>query len=399
MASYLEVEVEGPLSQPVEAAGEGSNSGATRMAVVELLERLTLATLEKHIKEWRVKTARPVDLLLQSDKMTSSWLLSHPTAHCSLSSPIFQEGLAMVLALPSPACKDRVGEVLGDRRVDIWGDEVRNVTLAGTTFTPRHDWSKMELMRMLGWSQIPASCEVRGLFQALIPEEATLRPEVRLHSTVMVPDFRIELPSSTPGQNLLPQETDQRLAELKFTCSKGHYKSGVRQRVFKRAVEHRSVEVESEYQRKADAMDRLLGEEEGRGRMRRRLDQFGELITIVVGKFNELSDGGHFLLDAMAASRVAYEERSTGLLSKDKAARKGEVQGELRRQLSTVNLRAGMQLLLNRLHQVGEGARLQSKAHEWTLREEERMREEREGQWAARVRGRTLLKKGHIFLS
>ena len=29
-------------------------------------------------------------------------------------------------------------------------------------------------------------------------------------------------------------------------------------------------------------------------------------------------------------------------------------------------------------------------AHEWTLREEERMREEREEQWASRVRGRTL---------
>ena len=74
------------------------------------------------------------------------------------------------------------------------------------------------------------------------------------------------------------------------------------------------------------------------------------------------------------------------------------MQGELRRQLATVNLRSGMQLMLSRLHQVGAGARLQSKAHEWTLREEGRMREEREGQWAARVRGRTLLlRKGHIM--
>ena len=39
----------------------------------------------------------------------------------------------------------------------------------------------------------------------------------------------------------------------------------------------------------------------------------------------------------MAASRVAQEERSSELLSKDKAARNGEVQGELRRQLATVN--------------------------------------------------------------
>ena len=108
-------------------------------------------------------------------------------------------------------------------------------------------------------------------------------------------------------------------------------------------------------------LDRLLAEEEGRGRMRRRLDQFGDLVTIIVGKYNELSDGGHFLLDAMAASRVAHEERTSGLYCRDREAKKGAVQGELRRQLATVNLRAGMQLLLNRLHQVGEGARLQSK--------------------------------------
>ena len=56
-----------------------------------------------------------------------------------------------------------------------------------------------------------------------------------------------------------------------------------------------------------------------------------------------------------------------------------------------------MQLLLSRLNQAGEGARLSSKAHEWTLREEDRMREEREGQWASRVRGRTLLRKVHIY--
>ena len=127
------------------------------------------------------------------------------------------------------------------------------------------------------------------------------------------------------------------------------------------------------------------------------MDQFGDLVIIVVGKHNELSDGGHFLLDAMAASRVAYEERSTGLLAKDREARRGTHQGELRRQLATVTLRAGMQLLLSRLNQAGEGDRLNSKAHEWTLREEDRMREEREGQWASRVRGRTLLRKGHIF--
>ena len=50
---------------------------------------------------------------------------------------------------------------------------------------------------MLGWSQIPASCEVRGVFQPLIPQGAAERPKVRAHSMVIVPDFRLELLSST----------------------------------------------------------------------------------------------------------------------------------------------------------------------------------------------------------
>ena len=121
------------------------------------------------------------------------------------------------------------------------------------------------------------------------------RPEVRTQTAVMVPDIRLELPASTPGLNLLPQENVSRLAELKFTCSKTHYKPGVRQHHFKRTVARRAEEIVKEYQKKADDMDQLLGEgegeEEGRGRIRRRLDQFGYLITVLVGKNNELSDG------------------------------------------------------------------------------------------------------------
>ena len=103
------------------------------------------------------------------------------------------------------------------------------------------------------------------------------------------------------------------------------------------------------------------------------------------------------LLDAMASSRVAMLERTTGLASCNMAAEKGVIQGELRRQLSVVNLRASMSCLLDRLHQAGEGGRLRSKRQEWRLREEERMREERRRMWAARVMGRSLLQPGRII--
>merc|ERR1719319_546031 len=122
-------------------------------------------------------------------------------------------------------------------------------------------------------------------------------------------------------------------------------------------------------------MDTLLGEE-GDGRVRRKLDQYGELVGIVVGKYLELSEGGHLLLEAMASSRVAMLERKTGMASTNARVEVGVVRGELRRQLSVVNLRASMACLLDRLHQAGEGGRLRGQRQEWMMREEERMREE-----------------------
>ena len=46
-------------------------------------------------------------------------------------------------------------------------------------------------------------------------------------------------------------------------------------------------------------------------------DIFGYLITMVVGKYNELSDQGHMLLDAMTSSWAAIVERRTGMASHD----------------------------------------------------------------------------------
>ena len=300
----------------------------------------------------------------------------------------------MALSLPSPACAAKLGKKIGSSKVDEFGDVVNCETLPGGTWTSRHDKTKAELMRMMRWGGIVSSCEVTGLFQHLIPPEARDRAEVKNQSHVMVPDFRIQLSSSTTGFGLVPGEVATRLAELKFTCSEGHYRTGVRQREFQRAVDRRAGMLMNEYRSKADRMDQLLGQE---GRIRRQLDRYGDFITIVVGKFNELSEGGHKLVEAVAESRVAVRARRAGEGALVKSVEKGVVVGELRRQLSVVNLRASMTCLLDRLEQAGEGGRLGTRRQEGILWEEERMREEREMLWAARVRGQALLQPGRII--
>ena len=135
--------------------------------------------------------------------------------------------------------------------------------------------------------------------------------------------------------------------------------------------------------------------------MRCQLDRYEDFIIIYRrGEVLQDDRGGHNLLEAMACSRVARLERTSCLASRDREREQGTIQGELRRQLSTVNLCASMACLLDRLHQAGpgEGARLRNRRQEWMARQEERMAAEREGQWATRVLGHTLLQKGRILV-
>ena len=203
----------------------------------------------------------------------------------------------------------------------------------------------------------------------------------------MIPDFRIEL-SSTTGQS------ETRLAELKFTCSRDMYKPGVRQRQFRKAVNRRADKLMDEYRNKANDMDNLLGEE-GQGRVRRKLDQFGMLVGIVVGQFNEASDDTHMLLDQMADSRVALVARRDGRQVSD--TERGVVIGQLRRQLSSACIRAANQCLLDRMNQCGEGAALAARRREVCHYLEEKMRKERELQWLAKLRGGQIIHKGQFF--
>ena len=56
-----------------------------------------------------------------------------------------------------------------------------------------------------------ATCEVNGLFQHLISQEAMSRVEVQQARQVMIPDYRLELPAAaatglaTPGPPPRPQ--------------------------------------------------------------------------------------------------------------------------------------------------------------------------------------------------
>ena len=81
MCSFLNEDLTGALALPVEGAGDGSTDGGTRKAVVTQLENLRHRMLSKHLKEWQVRTDRPVWSWPNRDKLSTSWLLSFPGPH------------------------------------------------------------------------------------------------------------------------------------------------------------------------------------------------------------------------------------------------------------------------------------------------------------------------------
>ena len=68
--------------------------------------------------------ARPVKIWPQMDKLSTSWLLSLPGPHNGLSTTIFSEAVCLNLGIPSPSCREKVGQRLGRVAVDYYGDKV-----------------------------------------------------------------------------------------------------------------------------------------------------------------------------------------------------------------------------------------------------------------------------------
>ena len=118
---------------------------------------------------------------------------------------------------------------------------------------------------------------------------------------------------------------------------------------------------------------------------------------MVVGWFNEVSNDLNNLIESIAESRVNLVARRDGRQLSDNE--KGVVVGQLRRRLSTAAIRAGSNCLLNRMHQCGQGAQLAAKRREGASWLEEAMKQEREVQWLAKIRGGQLVQKGRFLVS
>ena len=119
-------------------------------------------------------------------------------------------------------------------------------------------------------------------------------------------------------------------------------------------------------------------------------------VTLISKYAKNVSNDLSNLLQSMAESRVNMVARRDGRQLSDNE--QGVVVGQLRRQLSTASIRAASNCLLDRMHQCGQGAQMAAKRREGSAWLEERMKNEREVQWLAKLRGGQLVQKGRFLV-
>ena len=237
-----------------------------------------------------------------------------------------------MLAVPSVLCRGKVGEKVGNMKVDKWGDNVLNATLQGNHFGVAHDDIKNCLNGLLNYSGIVSEVEPYGVFADLLPQQPLNRVEEYKARQSLIPDIRADLPDQAVG-------TRRTYLELKTVSGATWYQS-VRER--KRAVERRVAVIGSEYEDKAKKADRrYFGVNDGSGPVASRLAEVGPIMGVAAGRFGELSDSGQELISIMAEARVKKMDLALNRGEEVDKADLAQETGFIRRRLSRAIVRGG----------------------------------------------------------
>ena len=390
LCEYLEEEVPTVLAGDVVGLGEGRTDGSSRALMVKEYERLQAAALNKSLKEHRDQKLRMVVARRNTDKISTAFLLLRPGPHSSINNIYFSEHILTLLAVPSVICRGKVGERIGNMKVDKWGDSVLNATVQGNHFKATHDAVKNSINSLLKYAGIVSEVEPYGVFADLIPQQPLNRVQGNQARQSIIPDIRADLPDPELG-------TKRTYMEIKTVSGAKWYQS-VREK--KRAVERRVAAIGEEYEDNAKAADaKYFGVHDGQGQgpVSRRLALVGPIFGIAAGRFGELSDSGQALVTTMAEARVRKQELAWGRGEDEEKSSLAYETSYIRRRLSLAIVVAFGQRLASRMNQVGKNGALASKRRQWWSREEQMAKLDREAAWLEKVQGQNIISRGRFW--
>ena len=287
------------LAQTAEGMGQGKTDGSTRIFLVKEAEKLRADALDKVLQELPDQQQRAVLVRKNIDKLSTAFLLSRPGAHSGIASIHFSERLLSLLAVPSLLCRGKVGEKVGNLKVDQWGDAVLNTTVPGGHFTRGHDDLKNTMNSLFKYSGILSEVEPYGVFADLVPQQPLNRAEGFRAAQTIIPDLRAELPDAAAG-------TRRSYLEVKTVSGFTRWYNPV---AGERAVERRVLAIEQEYRRAAKAADLKYYQTEA-GPITQRLNQISPIVGAAFGRFGEASESVHKLVDVMTTARVESQARA-----------------------------------------------------------------------------------------
>ena len=340
--------VDGPLASPVARAG----AGFTKMQrlLTEEREKVRFQNLDVAFRSLPVDDMRR-NAWMNLDRFSTVWVSAWPTKESYLSNPEFAEVASVYFGMPSPCCRQSVGEPIGNTRstLDVFGMRLAAATLPGDGWRTQHDAIKWQIEQDAREMGIRHRTEVYGLFSACMPQQsrraaAEMLPPRKRQG--VVPDFLFNIALDGPERELL------------FELKTLHFGSSTYPESQQRcaAVARRARGLPAEYAAKARRVDQqFCSTARGAvGPVEAKLRTFDPVRGIVFGTWGEASPEVERLVHIFSSSGAAKHWRSMHAASPAEA--KGGLAWLLRRRWAMTALRENARLKLERLQFVGRGA-------------------------------------------
>ena len=166
-------DTEGPLAQPVQAAG--ARQDKLQKAITRQRERVRFQHLDVDLRALPADDVRRC-AWVNLDRFSTTWVSAWPDRDACLSNAEFGEVVTLYFGLPSPACEALRGQRIGNTRnvLDAHGLRLTTSSLPGDGWRVQHDALKWRLTEDIRTMQVHATTEVYGLFAPLIPQEGRL---------------------------------------------------------------------------------------------------------------------------------------------------------------------------------------------------------------------------------
>ena len=342
---------DGALAHPAISAGY-DGSGVLRQpqraftAEVELAQYDALDEVFKALPPHNMRRATWLNL----DRFSTQWVSAMPSPKLGLvlGNAAFAEVFASYLALASPASAPLVGQRIAGNRdaLDVHGIKLTTLALPGDGWRTRHDTIKHTLHRDILGHGGTGTCEVFGLFSALLPQpgqDAVGRLSMRKRQA-LVPDFLLRTPE---GQDTLYEVKVISAGPTRYAL--GSVSRG-------EATARRAAHLTTEYRDKARRVDQqYVGTAAGEdGPVSRRLAGYGRVRGLVFGAFGEASEDVHDLVQTLASS---YSARHwIDMHARDPNEAKAIVARMLYRSWGLAAVRANATLKLGGISFVGAGS-------------------------------------------